>query len=521
MAVTLRLSLLLAATGAYLGSSSASASALAKAPLEVHAPVGVIVGQYGTAPSTGKVAREFLGIPFAEPPTGARRWAPPVAHAPWDGTLVANATGPACAQLWDQNEPLVSPAGQGEDCLYLNVHAPAEPKSESLPVLVYIYGGSFMNGDTSLYSDTSVGSNFATDDDDIIFVCFNYRLGALGFLGLETLAAETGAANTTGNYGIQDQRLALQWVHDNIHSFGGDPTRVTVAGESAGAISVAGHLTSLQTPPSNTDEALFRAMFMESGTAFGSFSYRPQATAQGTSFKSCVFEFLQSDLYTGPDVDAKACSDDAASDVQLDCLRAVPWDHLLFFTSVMSQVCPDTSAPLWQPTIDGHEWDQMPLNMAMVGGASENVTLILGDVADEGTLFTLMLLEPLAKAGLLANLGFDAAFSLVWSFLGDGIQLRTGFEALKLYHPHSFYERGGDVQRNETVWEAVSAVGGDALFNCPNRELARTLVEHGSRVFVYEFQDGPSCWTPSYPYINDNLRQLSVFHERSCLKSRK
>ena len=183
------------------------------------------------------------------------------------------------------------------------------------------------------------------------------------------------------------------------------------------------------------------------GTAFGSFSYRDQATSQGTSFKSCVFTFLQSDLYTGPDVDAKACSgrcraaggrwasappwpprpgpprpapprpapprpapprpatpvptlprtDDAASDVQLECLRAVPWDDLLYFTSVMSQACPDTSTPLWQPTIDGYEWDQMPLDMAMVGGASKNVTLLLGDVADEGTLFTLSVLEPLAK----------------------------------------------------------------------------------------------------------------------------
>ena len=327
MVATLRLSLLLAATGAHLG-GTASAATSARASLEVHGPTGVIVGQYGTAPSTGKVAREFLGIPFAEPPTGARRWAPPVAHAPWQDTLVANATGPACPQLWDQNEPLVSPAGQGEDCLYLNVHAPAEPKSDSLPVLVYIYGGSFMNGDTSLYSDTSVGSNFATDDEDIIFVCFNYRLGtlgrldhshrpaappfhhfaaplfhhpaappfhhpatsptyhrttpgALGFLGLETLAAETGAANTTGNYGIQDQRLALQWVHDNIRSFGGDPQRVTVAGESAGAISVAGHLMSLQSPPSDTDEALFRAMFMESGESLVALR-RPHGTVHTT-----------------------------------------------------------------------------------------------------------------------------------------------------------------------------------------------------------------------------------------------
>ena len=190
----------------------------------------------------------FKGIPYAKPPVGRLRWAPPQECDPWDGVRECNRFGHAATQA---KSPLVN-TQPDEDCLFLNVWTPEHSQGRKLPVYFWIHGGGYFNGcGTMEYYD---GSSFARKD--VIVVTINYRLGALGFLALETLMEQY---NTTGNWGTLDQLAALKWVQKNIAAFGGDPARVTLAGESAGAFSV----SSLIMSP--LAKGLFSRAVMESG----------------------------------------------------------------------------------------------------------------------------------------------------------------------------------------------------------------------------------------------------------------
>ncbi|HET9863107.1 MAG TPA: carboxylesterase family protein [Steroidobacteraceae bacterium] len=175
----------------------------------------------------------FKGIPYAQPPVGALRWKPPLPAAKWTGTRDATQFGAACIQpkgrpesIYFWNLPKVS-----EDCLYLNVWAPA--KASQAPVFFWIHGGALSGGSGSepMYDGTALAER------GIVVVTINYRMGPLGFLVHPALSAES-RRNVSGNYGLLDQIAALQWVKRNIASFGGDPANVTIAGESAGGLSV-------------------------------------------------------------------------------------------------------------------------------------------------------------------------------------------------------------------------------------------------------------------------------------------
>lgn len=170
----------------------------------------------------------FRGVPFASPPLGDLRWRPPVPLPPWSGVREATAFGAACMQ---PASPFADHAAVSEDCLYLNVWAPAA--ATKAPVLVWIHGGSLVSGAGSeaIYD----GAGFA--GRGVVVVSINYRLGALGWLAYPGLSAES-PHNISGNYGLMDQIEALRWVRRNISAFGGDPDNVTIAGESAGALSV-------------------------------------------------------------------------------------------------------------------------------------------------------------------------------------------------------------------------------------------------------------------------------------------
>ena len=176
----------------------------------------------------------FKGIPYAEPPIGDKRWTAPVAAAGWKGVRDAGQFGAACVQPpWPANSVYNDNIPKGsEDCLFLNVWAPAHAKKA--PVIVWIYGGGLVFGSTwePLYN----GKNFAAHG--VVFVSMNYRLGALGWLALPALSAES-PHGVSGNYGLLDQIEALKWVRKNIAAFGGDPDNVTIMGESAGGLSVA------------------------------------------------------------------------------------------------------------------------------------------------------------------------------------------------------------------------------------------------------------------------------------------
>src|ERR1043166_1768164 len=196
---------------------------------------GLIEGP-GMQPSGVRI---FRGIPFAQPPVGELRWREPQPVKNWTGVRQAREFGPRCMQAPIFDDMRFRSNGVSEDCLYLNVWTPAKSNHERLPVLVYFYGGGFVTGDGSeLRYD---GENMATKG--IVVVTVNYRLGVFGFLAHPELTKES-THKASGNYGLLDQNAALRWVQQNIANFGGDPQHVTIAGESAGSVSVSAHMAS-------------------------------------------------------------------------------------------------------------------------------------------------------------------------------------------------------------------------------------------------------------------------------------
>ena len=181
----------------------------------------------------------FKGIPYGQPPVGNLRWKEPQPVHNWEGILKADHFGPSAMQTNIFGDMVYRSKGTSEDCLYLNVWQPVKKSKKPLPVLVYYYGGGFVAGDGSepRYDGASMAAM------DIIAVTVNYRLGVFGFLSHPELTKESAHASS-GNYGLMDQALALKWVYDNIAAFGGDPKRITIAGESAGSVSVSALMAS-------------------------------------------------------------------------------------------------------------------------------------------------------------------------------------------------------------------------------------------------------------------------------------
>lgn len=191
----------------------------------------------------------FKGIPFAAPPVGELRWRAPQPVKPWDGVRNANTYAPGPMQPALAAIAMGAPANLSEDCLYLNVWTPAKAPDERLPVMVWIYGGGFISGLTSV--PVTDGTRLA--QKGVVLVSIAYRVGPFGFLAHPELSRESGKGS--GCYGIQDQVAGLRWVKDNIAQFGGDPSRVTIFGQSAGGISVS--VPRLCPPPAACSNAPF------------------------------------------------------------------------------------------------------------------------------------------------------------------------------------------------------------------------------------------------------------------------
>lgn len=242
-----------------------------------------IVAQGGLSGKIDNGATAFLGVPFAAPPSGDLRWAPPRPPPSWGSQpRQAKTFGATCTQTlqstgraqWTSEYMAPEAVGVSEDCLFLNIWTPAvltgpgRPPA-NMPVLLWIYGGGFIEGSgaVAVYN----GANLAKKG--LVVVNVNYRVGSLGFMPHPELTAEQGGAS--GNYGIQDQIAALQWVRDNIKAFGGDASKVTIAGQSAGAMSV----QALMVSP--VAKRLFRGAIIQSPAAPGTNgSYAPRATAE-------------------------------------------------------------------------------------------------------------------------------------------------------------------------------------------------------------------------------------------------
>jgi para-nitrobenzyl esterase len=283
-------------------------------------------------------ADSFLGIPYARPPVGQLRWRPPRSGARWTGVRDARTYGNRCAALPSPN----GPRSDTEDCLFLNVQRPAGARpGQRLPVFFWIHGGSLQNGSSNQYDGSLI-----VNRTGVVVVTVNYRLGVFGFLAHPALTREAGES---GNYGLQDQQAALRWVQRNIDAFGGDPRRVTVGGESAGALSVCAHLSA----PGSRD--LFSAAVIESGT--------------------CVSQTLAQVEKVGTALAQAVGCPDAATATQ--CLRAVPEARLVDATP---------SAPILVvrnvPTLPDDP------DTALHTGRFARVPVLIGANRDEGRFFS-------------------------------------------------------------------------------------------------------------------------------------
>lgn len=209
-------------------------AALAQSKPQTKVTEGVLQGKTLTSGISA-----YLGIPFAQPPVGKLRWVAPQPLQKWTGVKEATAFGNNAVQKNVFGDMIFRSAKMSEDCLYLNVWTPAKKPTEKLPVLVYFYGGGFVAGDGS--ENRYDGESLAKKG--IVTVTLNYRLGIFGFFSHPDLTKES-ANKSSGNYGLLDQNAALLWVKKNIAAFGGDPDKITIAGESAGSISVSAHMVS-------------------------------------------------------------------------------------------------------------------------------------------------------------------------------------------------------------------------------------------------------------------------------------
>lgn len=231
----------------------------------------------GTVEKSG--VRSFKGIPFAAPPVGNLRWREPQPAKNWTGVRKAQKFGPRAVQPPIFGDMNFRSDGMSEDCLYLNVWTSAKSASERLPVLVYFYGGGFVAGDGSepRYDGESMAQK------GIVALTVNYRLGVFGFLAHPELTKES-PNRASGNYGLMDQAAALKWVQQNIAAFGGDPKKVTIAGESAGSVSVSAQMAS---PLSKN---LIAGAIGESGSILGALPAMPlnEAEQTGVEFAKSV-----------------------------------------------------------------------------------------------------------------------------------------------------------------------------------------------------------------------------------------
>jgi para-nitrobenzyl esterase len=293
--------------------------------------------------------RSFKGIPFGEPPVGDLRWKPPQAVRDWQGMRKADKFGPRCMQRPIFGDMGFRSNGMSEDCLYLNVWTPAKSGKERLPVLVYFYGGGFVAGDGSeaRYDGESMAGK------GIVALTVNYRLGVFGFMAHPELTKES-PHHASGNYALLDQYAALQWVQQNIAAFGGDPKKVTIAGESAGSIAVSAQMAS---PLSKN---LLAGAIGESGSILGALSAVPLAEGEQMGVKF-------------------ATSLEATS---LAALRAISAEQILEATAKPGQ-------PRFSPTVDGYFFPKSPLEI-YAAGEQAHIPLLAGSNTEEMGYFAVL-----------------------------------------------------------------------------------------------------------------------------------
>lgn len=311
--------------------------------------IAVDGGHIAAAPADSRGIRVFKGIPYAAPPTGERRWRAPADVAPWSGVRASDSFGASCPQADLFAGAGMSAGKQSEDCLYLNIWTPARAAGERLPVFVWIHGGAYVVGSGS---DSKI-DGAALAAKGVIVVTFNYRLGVFGFLTHPDLAAEV-PQRASGNYGLLDQIAALRWIQRNIEKFGGDPTRVTIGGHSAGATSV----NIVMASP--LAKGLFSRAIAQSGSAMS-----VSAPNDGSPLPREIEE--RKGLHFARSLGARNIAD----------LRAQPAEALLKASGT------DWNAWAWNASVDGYVLPAAPLDLFQRGQRND-VPLLVGWTANEG-----------------------------------------------------------------------------------------------------------------------------------------
>ncbi|WP_421934833.1 carboxylesterase/lipase family protein [Phenylobacterium sp.] len=392
-----------------------AASALAAAPT-ARTETGVVRGV-----TTGEVSA-YLGLPYAAPPIGPLRWRPPQPAKPWSSLRPATSFAPACLQT-GVSMPGETPPKTSEDCLYLNVWAPAHPPEGGAAVIVWIHGGGYANGATAM--PLYAGDRLARKG--VVVVSLAYRLGPLGFLAHPALSAEGGG--TSGNYGLMDQIAALEWVHRNIAAFGGDPGNVTIAGQSAGAMSVSLLMASPRA------KGLFQRAIGQSGGVFEPLQLAPgyqlpQAEKDGVGYAASV--------------GAKSLAD----------LRALPAERLLG----------GGTGKVTHPVIEPAVLPRSPYD-AFVAGRQNSVPILVGYNAEEA--------RSLADVSKVSAATFAADLSRAWGPLPPGIVAAYPFTT------------------DDEARHARIALETDLRFGWDMWAWARLQAKAGQPVYFYRFDRAP------------------------------
>ncbi|XP_037081220.1 LOW QUALITY PROTEIN: acetylcholinesterase-like, partial [Pollicipes pollicipes] len=420
---------------------------------------GLLEGVTLTAGS-GRLVDAWLGVPFAQPPVGPLRFRPPVPAASWEGVRPAQRQPNSCwqvldeffgdfdgATMWNANTP------RSEDCLYLSVTRPRPRPSRPAPVLVWIYGGGFYSGTATL--DVYEPSVLAAEGG-VIVVAIQYRVASLGFLQLDA---------APGNVGLLDQVLALRWVQRNIARFGGDPERVTLFGNSAGAVSVSMHLLSPLSAP------LFRRAVLQSGSATNPWAVLSAEEARRRALRLAE----EVDCPRAPAARALAC-----------LRRRVPRRlvNAEFFTTGICEFP-------FVPVVDGEFLPEDPAE-ALAAGRFKRAELLAGSVAEEGNYFLLYYLAEYANLTVVpspSRADFTRHVAALLPRLSEPARLAVSHEYTDWTRPYA----------PATLRDGLDKLVGDRQFACGVNDFAAAYAREGGAVFVYQLrQRAPGSLWPQW-----------------------
>ena len=409
--------------------------------------------------------RSFLGVPYAAPPVGALRWKPPAAAAKWSGQRDATKAGAACPQL--PSRIAGGDSGRGsdtEDCLFLNVYTPTTGTARrtlteaaakgKLPVMVWIHGGSYLNGAGADYGPARL-----VTESGVIVVTINYRLGALGFMNLPQLESESSLGS--GVYGLLDQQAALRWVQKNIGEFGGDAKNVTLFGESAGAGSVCSQVVSPQA------KGLFAKAIAESGCAL-------RGPSEATSAQTGI---------------ALAAKLGCQGGTIVACMRSKS------ATAIRDAQNASGTTLSWAPTYGGAVLPAT-VESALASGSYHTVPLLQGTNHDEGRLFALSL--------GLSNLGPD-----LYSYAVNRAAPTAATKILAQYPLSKYNNKPGD---------ALGAIITDSTFSCPALRVDQLASKRTSvYAYEFNDPDAPLPKLADYPLKATHAAELPYLFDLKSL----